>query len=65
MLQHGSNNRTVNRSGTSLISHISEIQMPQMMALAAATQKSSLEVLLEKLKKRDEQPKDTPRTLPA
>jgi myosin V len=39
--------------------------MPQMMALAAATQKSSLEVLLEKLKKRDEQPKDTPRTLPA
>ena len=36
-----------------------------VMAPAAATQKSSLEVLLETLKKRDEQPKDAPPTLPA
>jgi len=36
-----------------------------VMAPAAATPKSSLEVLLETLKKRDEQPKDAPPTLPA
>ncbi|CAL5086119.1 unnamed protein product [Urochloa decumbens] len=36
-----------------------------VMAPAAATQKSSLEVLLETIKKRDEQPKDAPPALPA
>jgi myosin-5 len=35
-----------------------------VMAPAAATQKSSLEVLLETIKKRDEQPKDAPPALP-
>ena len=36
-----------------------------VMAPAAATEKSSLEVLLETIKKRDEQPKDAPPALPA
>ncbi|KAL6856068.1 hypothetical protein ACP4OV_018870 [Aristida adscensionis] len=36
-----------------------------VMAPAPATQKSSLEVLLETIKKRDEQPKDAPPALPA
>ncbi|WVZ66362.1 hypothetical protein U9M48_015595 [Paspalum notatum var. saurae] len=36
-----------------------------VMAPAAATQKSSLEVLLETIRKRDEQPKDAPPALPA
>ncbi|CAN6199442.1 unnamed protein product [Urochloa humidicola] len=36
-----------------------------VMAPAAATQKSSLEVLLETIKKRDEQPVDAPPALPA
>ncbi|CAN6219239.1 unnamed protein product [Urochloa humidicola] len=36
-----------------------------VMAPTAATQKSSLEVLLETIKKRDEQPKDAPPALPA
>jgi hypothetical protein len=31
LVQCRGNNRTVNRSGTSLTSYISEIQMPQMM----------------------------------
>ncbi|KAG2637687.1 hypothetical protein PVAP13_2NG533600 [Panicum virgatum] len=36
-----------------------------VMAPAAATEKSSLEVFLETIKKRDEQPKDAPPALPA
>jgi myosin V len=41
------------------------ISAAAVMALAPAAQKSSLEVLLETIKKRDEQPKDTPPALPA